>query len=256
MQGWHPSSRPRSWMDGQPCTGESMLLVPTQCPIRRDRKRRVSPSPFVDAVNNAVAVTSSIILTGDSLDNGEDDQEPSNMPSSFIVGRTSEVVLDILDEGFQRLHDEISEISIQSSLPLQQVTDCFIRNYAWLNGGNHWNEYQIYFAQHMQVELTRLYRPNATVTGTPCDSFFDLHIRKRLCWSCLTAARIWRQCYDLFWGAYPDTWKDILEKSQELNDCVDAGKTVAQRQQLFNKNVRKLTQTVSIHIFCSRATRL
>ena len=64
-------------------------------------------------------------------------------------------------------------------------------------------------------------------------------------------ARVRRQCYDLFRGAYPDTWKDILEKSQEVNDCVDTGKTVAQRQQLFNKNVRKLTQTVSIHIFYS-----
>ena len=53
------------------------------------------------------------------------------------------------------------------------------------------------------------------------------------------------------WGTYPDTWKDILEKSQELNDCIDVGKTVAQQQQLFNKNVGKLTQTVSIHIFCS-----
>jgi uncharacterized protein YoxC len=63
-------------------------------------------------------------------------------------------------------------------------------------------------------------------------------------------ARVRRQCYNLFRGAYPDTWKDILEKSQEVNDCVDAGKTVAQQQQLFNKNVRKLTQTVS-NIFYS-----
>jgi hypothetical protein len=63
-------------------------------------------------------------------------------------------------------------------------------------------------------------------------------------------ARVRRQCYDLFRGTYPDTWKDILEKSQEVNDCVDVGKTVAQQQQLFNKNVRKLTQTVS-NIFYS-----
>ena len=115
-----------------PATNVILPTVPTAgvSPRSLASSSHVSPSPFVDAVNNAVAVTSSIILTGDSLDNGEDDQEPSNMPSSFIVGRTSEVVLDILDEGFQRLHDEISEISIQSSLPLQQVTDCFIRNYA------------------------------------------------------------------------------------------------------------------------------
>jgi hypothetical protein len=138
---------------------------------------RVTPSLFVDAVNDAVAVTS-LIFAGNSLDNGEDDQVPSNMPASFIVGRTSEVVLDILDEGFQCLHDEISEISIQSGLPPQQVIDHFIRNYARSNSGNHWNEYQTYFAQHMQGELTRLYGPEATVTGTPCDLFSNLHVRK------------------------------------------------------------------------------
>ena len=91
------------------------------------------------------------------------------------------MVLDILNKGFQHLHDEISKISIQSGLPLQQVVDRFIRNYTRSNGGNHWNKYQTYFAQHMQVELVRLYRPDATVTGIPCDSFSNLHIRKGLC---------------------------------------------------------------------------
>ena len=124
-----------------------------------------------------MAVTSSIFV-GDSLDNGEDNQAPSNVPASFVVGRTSEVVLDILDEGFQRLHDEISEISIQSGLPPQQVVDRFIKNYARSNGSNHWNEYQTYFAQHMQCELARLYGPEATVAGTPCDFFSDFHIQK------------------------------------------------------------------------------
>ena len=50
-------------------------------------------------------------FTGDSLDNGEDDQGPlSKVPASFIVDRTSDLVLNILNEGFQHLHDEISEI--------------------------------------------------------------------------------------------------------------------------------------------------
>jgi hypothetical protein len=162
-----------------PATNVIPPMVPTIGVSSRSlaSSSRVTPSLFVDAVNDAVAVTSSI-FAGDSLDNGEDDQVPSNMPASFIVGRTSEAVLDILDEGFQRLHDEISEISIQSSLPPQQVIDRFIRNYARSNGGNHWNEYQTYFAQHMQGELTRLYGPEATVTGTPCDLFSDLRVRK------------------------------------------------------------------------------
>ena len=43
-------------------------------------------------------------------------------------------------------------------------------------------------------------------------------------------------------------WKNILAKFQEVNDCVDIDRTMAQ-QQLFNKNVKKLTQTVNIHTF-------
>ena len=93
----------------------------------------VTLSPFVDAVNSATMAVTSSIFVGDSLDNGEDNQAPSNMPASFVVGRTSEVVLNILDEGFQRLHDEISEISIQSDLPPQQVVDRFIKNYSGSN---------------------------------------------------------------------------------------------------------------------------
>lgn len=131
----------------------SIIGVPS-CSLASSR--HVSPSPFVDTMNDAVAVTSSS-FDGDSLDNGEDQASgPSDVPASFIVGRISEVVLDILDEGFQCLHDEISKISIQSGLPPQQVIDCFIKNYTRSNGSNHWNNYQIYFAQHMQSELARL----------------------------------------------------------------------------------------------------
>ena len=74
----------------------------------------ISPSPFVDAANKAMVITTSGTLssfTGDSLDNGEDDQGPlGKVPASFIVDRTSDLVLNILNEGFQHLHDEISEI--------------------------------------------------------------------------------------------------------------------------------------------------
>ena len=99
---------------------------------------------------------------------------------------------------------------------------------------------------------SRGYIGQRQLSWEPLVIFFLTSIFERLCWWCLTVARVWRQCYDLFRGAYPDIWKDILERSQEVNDCVDTSKTVAQRQQLFNKNVRKLTQTVSIHIFYSR----
>ena len=57
----------------------------------------------------------------------------------------------------------------------------------------------------------------------------------------MIAARVQRQCYNLFQEVYPDTWKDVLQKFQEVNDCIDTSKTIAQQQQLFNKNVKKYT---------------
>jgi len=57
-----------------------------------------------------------------------------------------------------------------------------------------------------------------------------------------------KKCYKLFKKHYPDTWQDILIKFKESTLYIEMGKTVAQRQQLFNKSVKRFTQMVSFHM--------
>ena len=62
-----------------------------------------------------------------------------------------------------------------------------------------------------------------------------------------------KKCYELFKKRYPDTWQDILVKFEESTLYIEMGKTVAQRQQLFNKSVKQFTKMVSFHMTVLRA---
>ncbi|KAI6152840.1 hypothetical protein EDD17DRAFT_1490773, partial [Pisolithus thermaeus] len=48
--------------------------------------------------------------------------------------------------------------------------------------------------------------------------------------------------YELFKKEYRDTWQDILIKFEESTQYTETGKTIAQRQQLFNKSAKRFTQ--------------
>ncbi|KAI6115355.1 hypothetical protein EDD16DRAFT_1441618, partial [Pisolithus croceorrhizus] len=48
--------------------------------------------------------------------------------------------------------------------------------------------------------------------------------------------------YELFKKEYHDTWQDILLKFEESTWYMETGKTVTQRQQLFNKSAKRFTQ--------------
>ena len=67
----------------------------------------------------------------------------------------------------------------------------------------------------------------------------------------MTAVMIRKQCYELFKTEYPNTWQDILLKFEESTQYTEAGKTVSQRQQMFNKSAKRFSQSVSIYVWTS-----
>ena len=54
-----------------------------------------------------------------------------------------------------------------------------------------------------------------------------------------------KKCYKLFKKQYPETWQVILAKFKESIHYMETGRTMGQRHQLFNKSVKRLTQSVS-----------
>lgn len=61
------------------------------------------------------------------------------------------------------------------------------------------------------------------------------------------------KCYELFKKTYPETWQDILIKFEESVQYTETGKTLAQRQQIFDKSAKRLTQSVRLYMTVWRA---
>ena len=73
--------------------------------------------------------------------------------NTFIVGRPSEAVLDIVEEGLDQIAASLTDLAAHSGQPPQQLMDRFIRQYAHLNSANNWNKYGKFYVQNMEAEL-------------------------------------------------------------------------------------------------------
>jgi len=165
--------------------------------------------------------------------------------SPFAVGRPSDAILDIVQEGLDHITAYLTDLAVRSGQPPQQLIDRFVKQYARLNSANDWNKYSKYFAQNTQAELNRLGTTGAQAgtIDTKCKgtvsgdiSFYTDHT---------AAVAVRKQCYELFKKAYPETWQKILTKFEESTQYTEAGKTVGQRQQMFHKSAKRLTLSVS-----------
>ncbi|KAI5991008.1 hypothetical protein EDD15DRAFT_2119414, partial [Pisolithus albus] len=139
-------------------------------------------------------------------------------------GRPSEAVLDMIQEGLDHITAYLTDLATRSGQPPQQILDRFLKQYSRLNPANDWNRYSKYFSHYTERELERL-RKSGSFTGAQS-----------------TAATVRKKCYELFKKEYSDTWQEILIKFEESTQYTETGKTVAQRQQLFNKSAKRFTQ--------------
>ncbi|KAI6037306.1 hypothetical protein BKA83DRAFT_3998304, partial [Pisolithus microcarpus] len=136
---------------------------------------------------------------------------------TFTVGRPSEAILDMIQEGLDHINVYLTDLTTRSGQPPQQIIDCFLKQYAQLNPTNDWNRYSKYFTHYTKWELERL-----QMTGASASS--------------IDAVTVHKKCYELFKKEYCDTWQEILIKFEESTQYTETGKTVSQQQQLFNKS--------------------
>ncbi|KAI6037228.1 hypothetical protein BKA83DRAFT_16431, partial [Pisolithus microcarpus] len=116
----------------------------------------------------------------------------------------------MIQEGLDHISAYLTDLATRSGQPPQQIIDRFLKQHARLNPTNDWNRYSKYFTHYTDTAVT---------------------VRKK--------------CYELFKKEYRDTWHEILIKFEESTQYTEAGKTVAQRQQLFNKSAKRFTQSLA-----------
>ena len=85
--------------------------------------------------------------------------------SQFAVGRPSDAVLDVIQEGLDHITMCLTDLAVRSGQPPQQLIDHFMKQYLRLNSANDWNKYSKYFAQNTQAELDR-FRKTGVQGGT------------------------------------------------------------------------------------------
>ena len=104
-----------------------------------------------------------------SFGEDHDDLDQIFDDNTFIVGRPSEAVLDIMEEGLDQIAASLTDLAAHSGQPPQQLMDCFVRQYACLNSANDWNKYGKFYVQNMEAELERLRKSgeDSIMIGSP-----------------------------------------------------------------------------------------
>lgn len=186
--------------------------------------RRPSPDPFVVAAAD------------------DADGEPSSCAdNTFAVGRTSSTTSTILDDAFQKMYNDLCEISGQVHMPLAQVIQRFTKQFARSVAWHPWNSYQRFWRAHKAQELARI-KDVDVVHATPSMSPMQRigYRTKRV-----NTAQQMTQCYKHFREEYPENWQEILATFDDADALNDEDKTVAQRQSLFHRLAKQQTQSVS-----------
>lgn len=150
--------------------------------------------------------------------------------TSVETGRISKPNELAMVAGFQQIDEIFGSLVETTNMPperLRKLYHKFCGTQA-ARSVNPWNMYQAYFSQHEAEETARL----PENVGSSVDDSHDL-------------VSTMRRCYNMFRSAYPDTWRDILEKSVLLDVYSEQLEvTVGERQKAFDKVVKQLEQTV------------
>ena len=173
-----------------------------------------------------------------NLDESED--------SPCAVGRPSDAVLDIVQEGLDHITTYLTDLAVRSGQPPQQLINRFVKQYSRLNSANDWNKYAKYFSQNTEAELDRFRKTvaqDATI-DTKCKGTGARDVS--LYANDVSAVTVRKQCYELFKKEYPGTWQKILTKFKESTQYTEASKMLGQRQQMFHKSAKRFTQSASL----------
>jgi len=128
-------------------------------------KSLLQTKSHTDTTNHVYSLASSS-QDGDNIDADEmfDD-------STFAVGRPSEAILDVIQEGLDHINAYLMDLARRSGQPPQQIIDRFVKQHARSIPTNDWNSYSKYFTQYTEQELARLRQTGefaGSVDSTPC----------------------------------------------------------------------------------------
>ena len=85
------------------------------------------------------------------------DSEPSSSADDvFAVGRTLSTMLTILNNTFQKIYNNLSEVLGRVCMPLVQVIQCFTKQFAHSIAWHPWNSYQRFWHANKVQELARV----------------------------------------------------------------------------------------------------
>ena len=85
--------------------------------------------------------------------------------------KVSKICVDMIQEGLDCIHADLTDLAGRSGQPAQQIVDRFIKQYAHLNPSNDWNRYSKYYPHFMEQELDWLRKTgtfSGTIDSTPC----------------------------------------------------------------------------------------
>ncbi|KAI6122918.1 hypothetical protein EDD16DRAFT_1704842 [Pisolithus croceorrhizus] len=138
--------------------------------------------------------------------------------STFVVGRLSDAVLDMIQEG-------LDHITAYLTVLATHILDNPLSRFLITSSSNPDSIPQM---TGIECKLEPLWKSGSftgSIESTP-------------------SATIHKKCYEPFKKDYHDTWQDILIKFKESMRYTETRKTVAQQQQLFNKSTKQFTQSL------------
>ena len=117
-------------------------------------------------------------MSPQDLDFSGDNLDPDEMfdDSTFAVGRPSEAILDMIQEGLVHINAYLMDLAARSGQPPQQIIDHFLKQHARSNPTNNWNSYSKYFTHYTEQELARLRKTGefaSSVDSTPCKGILN-----------------------------------------------------------------------------------
>ncbi|OAX32111.1 hypothetical protein K503DRAFT_787412 [Rhizopogon vinicolor AM-OR11-026] len=178
----------------------------------------IPPTPLKDAGSN-----SSIARGGQDYE----DTPASTSGEPFITGRKSADTQAILEAGFIDIEQSFLQLSESTSMPIQQIINSFLKSHGRTTvNTNFWNIYACsYFKDNVEEELARVGAVLPADGGSPNTS-------------------IRTKCYELFKGAFPDTYKNILTVYDEMKMLSGSPHTVSQHAQELQKYYKRLFSTI------------
>ena len=161
-------------------------------------------------------------------------------PSTPTSGRRMTIVNATLSAGYNELEAILITLVKWTNLPMQQILDGWHKSCSCtVSGINHWNQYTKYAMRHEEQEQQWLNLPPEVLHRFPmCNPLFSY-------WCIPVSPSVRHELYVKFKEDNPNTWQEILEVHDMVDNVQSSPQTIAQHAQTFNKIKKRIISVVS-----------